>query len=88
MYKNPGRLSIIDPNNPENDISGGSSNTESVLNYFSVAYKELQQRMVKTASSPGDSILQVIFGGNYSSFRHQRDHLRKVHEKLYGPCED
>ncbi|EON99225.1 putative dna polymerase sigma protein [Phaeoacremonium minimum UCRPA7] len=87
-YKNPGRLSIIDPNNPENDISGGSSNTEKVMYYFSVAYKELQERMIKAPSAVGESILEVIMGGNYSSFRHQRDHLRKVHERLYGPCED
>lgn len=56
--------------------------------YFSVAYKELQARMSKASSSASESILEVIMGGNYSSFRHQREHLRKVHEKMYGPCQD
>lgn len=91
-YKNPDRLSIIDPNNPENDIAGGSSNTERILRYFGEAHGALQQRMALLAKDGGsddsDSILGVILGGNYSSFRKQRAHLQRLHERLFGPCQE
>ena len=84
MYK----LSIIDPNNPYNDIAGGSSNTGTILKCFSDCYNELQKRMSQlqdSADRRNQSILCRILGGNYESFRLQREHLAHVHEKLYGP---
>lgn len=88
-YRNTERLSIIDPNNPSNDISGGSSNTPSILARFEEAYKALRSRM-KQAATDGDKggILDAILCGDYSSFREQRDFLRHVHEKTIGPCSE
>ncbi|KAM0351770.1 hypothetical protein ACHAPU_002282 [Fusarium lateritium] len=86
-YKNYDRLSIIDPNNPENDISGGSSNTPAILARFNDAFYLLRDRMSEIAGDPNKgNILEVILQGDYSSFRAQRDFLRHVHEKNIGPC--
>lgn len=86
-YKNRDRLSIIDPNNPANDISGGSSNTNAIMARFEDAYYALRDRMKEVARNPeGGSILDSILRGDYSSFRQQREYLRHVHETTIGPC--
>ena len=87
-YKQGIKLSIIDPNNPYNDIAGGSSNTAAILACFSECYDLLQKRMAELQMSTDKrnrSILCRILGGNYETFRLQREHLAHVHEKLYGP---
>ena len=87
-YKNHNRLSIIDPNNPANDISGGSSNTSKILAHFASAHQELTQRMAQLAQDPnraGQSILEVILGGNYSSFENQRNYLELLAKQGYRP---
>ncbi|KAI1488306.1 hypothetical protein F5X96DRAFT_91182 [Biscogniauxia mediterranea] len=86
VYRNMDRLSIIDPNNPENDISGGSSNTETIFGHFSRAYSTLRERMAKlakqgtsTKSSDDDgTILGPVFAGKYSNFQIQRDYLKRL----------
>ncbi|KAF4591361.1 hypothetical protein GQ602_001660 [Ophiocordyceps camponoti-floridani] len=86
-YKNPNRLSIIDPNNPSNDISGGSSNTTAILARFNDASVELRERMTEVSQQADKgSILGVILEGNYSSFKTQRQYLKQVHEEKLGPC--
>jgi non-canonical poly(A) RNA polymerase PAPD5/7 len=37
------------------------------------------------AARRNQSILGVLLGGNYNSFKLQREHLAHVYEKLYGP---
>jgi non-canonical poly(A) RNA polymerase PAPD5/7 len=81
---------IIDPNNPSNDISGGSTNSPTIRRAFSIAFNDLSQRIGQVATSPQDnrrnqSLLHCILGGNYTSFELQREHLAHVHEKLFGP---
>ena len=83
-------MSIIDPNNSSNDISGGSSNTATIVSLFSEAHRDLRERMVTLAKADkaarqGASILEVIFAGNYSTFRLQREHLAKLDERGLGP---
>jgi len=88
-YKNPDRLSIIDPNNPGNDISGGSQNYPQIKACFAEAHKLLQERMERVAQGEKhDSILEIILGGNYAQFREQRNYLRKVHRKVFGYCDE
>lgn len=84
---NISRLSIIDPNNPDNDIAGGSKNTEAILDSFSQAYNALSKRMgdlhhLELDERHGQSILEVILGGNYSSFKDQRQRLARLQEQL------
>lgn len=84
-----GRLSIIDPNNSSNDISGGSSNTPAILARFHDAYLTLRDRMNDVAKHPDKGgILDEILKGDYSSFRMQRAYLKHVHEQTLGPCSD
>lgn len=90
--KNIDRISIIDPNNSGNDISGGSSNTYTILKCFSEAYRDLQKRMgelhfMVPGARRNESLLKCIFGGNYTSFKLQREHLAHVYENLHGPIE-
>jgi len=88
-YKRTDRLSIIDPNNPSNDISGGSANTSSILARFDEAYDNLRDSMRRVADGVvTGGILDTILKGDYSSFRLQREYLRHVHETTIGPCDD
>jgi len=48
------RLSIIDPNNPENDIAGGSANFPMIRKSFKSAYDSLQKRMTALARGKDD----------------------------------
>jgi len=89
-YKNEDRLSIIDPNNDSNDISGGSANIATITALLAEAHRDLRARMAglartDNAAKRGASILEVIFGGNYSTFRLQRAHLAKLAERGLGP---
>jgi non-canonical poly(A) RNA polymerase PAPD5/7 len=87
-YKNHNRLSIIDPNNSANDIAGGSSNAGTVLSHFARAHQVLTQRMALLAHDPnkaGQSLLQCIMGGNYSSFENQRNYLELLTKPGYRP---
>ncbi|KID92782.1 topoisomerase family protein TRF4 [Metarhizium guizhouense ARSEF 977] len=88
-YRNRDRLSIIDPNNSSNDISGGSSNTNSIVARFADAYSTLRDRMKEIALNPEKGgILEAILKGDYSSFRRQREYIKHVHEQNIGPCSD
>ncbi len=89
-YKGPSeKFSIIDPNNRDNDIAGGSSNTRIIRQSFFDAYESLQERMGSLQQSASthrrnQSILGCILAGNYRSFDLQRQHLAHVHEKFFG----
>lgn len=87
-YKNHDRLSIIDPNNSANDISGGSSNTGTILSHFARAHQDLTERMAQLAQDSrkvNQSILEVIMGANYSSFETQRNYLELLSKEGYRP---
>jgi non-canonical poly(A) RNA polymerase PAPD5/7 len=79
-YKNHDRLSIIDPNNPENDIAGGSSKFHVIQTTFRELHALLRERVLAATQtrSQGYCILKDLLGGNYSSFRRQRLHLEKL----------
>lgn len=94
MYRNMDRLSIIDPNNPANDISGGSSNFAVIRRHFKESYVALQERMAELSGSNNgpktkvhgySTILAPIFAGNYSSFTSQRNFLQGLDEKMNAP---
>ncbi|KAI1338406.1 hypothetical protein F5Y15DRAFT_387083 [Xylariaceae sp. FL0016] len=86
VYRNMDRLSIIDPNNPANDIAGGSANIKRILNHFSDAHALLEKRMHKLAKNPDDpkdkyaTILGPLLGGNYGNFDGQREWMEKVNK--------
>ncbi|KAL1885791.1 hypothetical protein Plec18167_001286 [Paecilomyces lecythidis] len=76
------RLAIEDPNNDQNDISGGTREIPLIFRCFSDAYARLKERLVSTAmeGSTSDSILDTIIAANYEEYAEQRDHLRKIFE--------
>jgi non-canonical poly(A) RNA polymerase PAPD5/7 len=75
--QNDTRLTIVDPNNPDNDISGGSREIGAILETFRHAHAALQTQMSKMSSGESNeqSILGCIWGGNYDSFIRQRQKL-------------
>ena len=84
------RLSILDPNNPENDIAGGSRRTDLIFTYFMQAHGALRLRMGEAAKRDepldfGNTILGPILGGNYAIFQSQRDFLERLDAKGVKP---
>ncbi|KAL8792861.1 MAG: hypothetical protein Q9195_004591 [Heterodermia aff. obscurata] len=78
------RLAIIDPNTPENDISGGSKNISLIFDRFSKAHEEI---MIAMKDPTRVSLLDWMLGGDYENFTWQRDHLRDLYERKWGPIE-
>lgn len=82
VYKenNNARLSIEDPNNSQNDISGGTREVALIFRSFSDAYRALMQRMACLCSqgSGQGSILGSIIEANYDEYMRQRWQLRNV----------
>lgn len=74
------RLAIQDPNDPQNNISGGSYKAEQVLLLFSWAHKVLVERMrtVHMDSVQELSMLESILGGDYSTYQEQRARMRNI----------
>ncbi|KAI9778867.1 MAG: hypothetical protein M1839_007830 [Geoglossum umbratile] len=77
------RLCIIDPHNPDNDLTGGSRNIHTIRACFSEAYGTLQRRMatlrkLNIESRKGQTLLGELFAGAYQSFDDQRQRLREV----------
>jgi DNA polymerase sigma len=81
MMQNKDRLTIIDPNNEDNDISGGSHKIDTVFGRFRSAYSDLQRYMSTLSSGQisTNSILECIIGGNYHSVNEQRERLRRMY---------
>ena len=78
---------IIDPNNYDNDISGGSALIVQIFNCFADAFRELNICMSDAEDrhrTNGDviSILERIWGGNYELFEAQRARLRNVWQNM------
>lgn len=76
------RLAIEDPNNDQNDISGGTREIPLIFRCFSDAYARLKERLISTAlsESNNDSILDTIIAANYEEYEEQRNHLQKIFE--------
>ncbi|KAJ4305117.1 hypothetical protein N0V90_000647 [Kalmusia sp. IMI 367209] len=76
----PDRLSIQDPNNSENNISGGSHAVKDIFKLFSQAHEALLDRMdaIRENMTPGISVLESILGGNYSSYHKQWELMRNL----------
>ncbi|KAL8861475.1 MAG: hypothetical protein Q9178_001999 [Gyalolechia marmorata] len=78
------KLAILDPNNPDNDISGGSKNVGRIFDLFSQAYDEIMKAM---KSQNRMSLLDWALGGNYENFTVQRERLRGLYKLRWGSPE-
>lgn len=82
-HDKPDRLKIIDPNRPENNISGGSNKIGLIFQSFAQAHDILQERLKQhDDGNAATSFLERLVGGNFESYDTQRDFLRDLH---YGP---
>ncbi|KAJ5327775.1 hypothetical protein N7452_008165 [Penicillium brevicompactum] len=79
-FGNPDRLTIEDPNNRDNDISGGTREVDLILRTFAGAHTTLKNRMEYLAlvQGPNKSILGPIIAGNFEEYIEQRNQLRRV----------
>ncbi|KAJ5747214.1 uncharacterized protein N7511_008910 [Penicillium nucicola] len=80
FFGNPDRLTIEDPNNQDNDISGGTKEIGLILRTFSKAHTTLQRRMEQLASNEdhNSSVLGPIIAANFDEYIEQREQLRHV----------
>ena len=85
--QNDRRLTIVNPNPPHNDISGGSSNIRLIFDVFAEAHDALVDLInkAKKGISVDESMLRCILGGDYSGMMQQREHLRSVAGVSYLP---
>ncbi|KAF7718353.1 Uncharacterized protein PECH_001053 [Penicillium ucsense] len=79
-FEKSDRLSIEDPNNPANDISGGTKEVELIFRTFRSAYWNLRDRMdwINDHGKRDASILDAIIAANYDEYLDQRDQLRRI----------
>ncbi|ORY17836.1 hypothetical protein BCR34DRAFT_474306 [Clohesyomyces aquaticus] len=79
----PDRLSIQDPNNPNNNISGGSSQVVHIFKQFAIAHKAIRERIdfVKKTGNYEVSILEPIFAGNYGTYEGHRAHIETLNRR-------
>ena len=76
------KLTIIDPNVPSNDISGGSKHSDYIMEKFSEAHKVLMGFLRDAGSR--SSLLCWMLGGDYKIFHNHRKHLHQVYEQHWG----
>ncbi|KAL5438167.1 hypothetical protein PMIN07_006397 [Paraphaeosphaeria minitans] len=74
------RMSIQDPNDPRNNISGGSYKADKCLELFSWAHRVLVERMdtIHMRTFHEISILESVLGGDYSLYLKQRERMRNI----------
>lgn len=76
----PDRLKIIDPNRPENNISGGTNKIGLIFDCFATAHDLLQERLAAHANGGGrSSFLEHVVGGNFEAYDTQREYLQELH---------
>lgn len=80
-HDKPGRLTIIDPNRPENNISGGTNKIELIFQCFSEAHQVLISRLAAYTDNPStvSSFLEGIVGSDFTEYELQRDMLYELH---------
>ncbi|KAL8699611.1 MAG: hypothetical protein Q9201_005905 [Fulgogasparrea decipioides] len=75
------KLAIMDPNKPDNDISGGSKNVSLIFQLFAQVYEEIMKAM---RSDDRISLLDWMIGGNYRSIVSQRQRLLGLYKSRWG----
>ncbi|EEP76774.1 conserved hypothetical protein [Uncinocarpus reesii 1704] len=75
------RLTIIDPNNRDNDMSVGTKEIRRIFKAFSEAFNILRHNMasIPFSKSQTSSLLALIIGANYESYHAQRQHLFELY---------
>ncbi|KAJ6013307.1 hypothetical protein N7540_007898 [Penicillium herquei] len=80
-FENRDRLMIEDPNNPDNDISGGTKEIPLIFHTFKQAHRVLRDVMLRYHTlPPGTSILEKIIAANFDEYDQQRFQLFEVYQ--------
>ena len=78
-------MKIIDPNRPDNNISGGTIKIGLIFDCFSTAYDILQASLAAHENGHNvPSFLEQIVGGNFEAYDTQREYLRELHIGPHG----
>ncbi|RVX67258.1 hypothetical protein B0A52_09295 [Exophiala mesophila] len=74
------RLTIIDPNRADNNISGGTHRIAEIQECFRAAHQALQDRLetFHSKAEPG-SFLECLVGGDFSHYESQRQLLHELY---------
>ncbi|PSK56002.1 hypothetical protein B9Z65_4880 [Elsinoe australis] len=83
-----GRVLIVDPNNPRNDISGGTGKIVEIFRAFSHAHDELRRQMsiantLRRDTGQRTSIMRCLLSG-FDKYQEQRNRLQRLYEEDYG----
>ncbi|KIX02346.1 uncharacterized protein Z518_08287 [Rhinocladiella mackenziei CBS 650.93] len=77
-----GRLTIIDPNRADNNISGGTALINDIIKCFSKSHRALLERLAayekRGSQDPPTSFLECLIGGNYTPYETQRKMLHDL----------
>lgn len=74
----------MDPNRPDNDISGGSRNVGLIFSRFARAHQEILEAM---SDARRVCLLDWMLGGKYDSFDWQRNRLKDLYRAQRGEPE-
>lgn len=77
---------IIDPNRPDNNITGGSNQVDRILGLFSRTHELLLDRLDEfDAKGPeaSFSFLEQLIGGNFTAYYEQRRALHAVFQQTH-----
>ena len=82
----PERLTIIDPNRPDNNISGGTKQIGLIFECFSRAHDHLNDLMTGQLDGfdIGTSLLEDVIGGNFTAYELQRAVLSDLHSRVFA----
>ncbi|KAI2602109.1 hypothetical protein GGR54DRAFT_625737 [Hypoxylon sp. NC1633] len=83
VYRNMDRFSIIDPNNPENDIAGGSKHARYIVKHFRWAFQLLTTRIIDLTWGGGDEeygneLIGPLFAGFYDDIDAHRKQIKQL----------
>ena len=74
-----GRLTIIDPHRPDNNISGGTNQIDEIISCFSLAHQSLVNRLEsyekRDRQDQSHSFLECLIGGNFTPYENSRQSL-------------
>ncbi|KAJ4512220.1 hypothetical protein HRR83_006193 [Exophiala dermatitidis] len=74
-----GRLTIVDPNRPDNNISGGTRLIDNIMACFSSAHRTLLDQLneyeQRVLHGQPQSLLECLIGGNFTLYETQRQTL-------------
>ncbi|RPA79969.1 Nucleotidyltransferase, partial [Ascobolus immersus RN42] len=80
-------LHVIDPNDPDNDLTRSSHNIVTIQQGFSKAFRDLQMEMERVSKlsfqeRKGVSLLKLLVGGDYREMTARRNRLQLACQKI------